>query len=54
MKWPDKRHKKRQTQKIERIERLQRTRRRLATDVEEQSNIGKKNAKHMVQHATSA
>ena len=27
---------------------------KVAADVEEQSNIGKKNAKHMVKHATCA
>ena len=49
---PDKRNqKKRKTQKMERMERAQG---RIAADVEEQSNIGKKNAKHMVKHATCA
>ena len=43
-----------QTQKMERMERFQRTQRRIAADVEEQSNIRKKNAKHMVKHATCA
>ena len=43
---------KKKTQKMERMERFQRAQRRIAADVEEQSNVGKKNAKHTVKHAT--
>ena len=39
---------------MERMERLQRARRRIAADAEQQSNIGKKNAKHMVKPVTCA
>ena len=45
---------KRKTQNMERMERLQRARRRIAADAEQQSNIGKKNAKHMVKPVTCA
>ena len=39
---------------MERMERFLRAQRRIAADVEEQRNIGKKNAKHMLRHATCA
>lgn len=45
---------KKDTKKMESMERFQKAQRRIAADVEEQSNIGKKNAQHMVKHATCA
>ena len=47
---PTSRTKKRKTQKMERMEQLQRVQNRIAADVEEQSNIGKKNAKHKINY----